>query len=229
MLLKGQLAATTDPNMVQFISKEPNAKVIYIGDPIGYEDYIRANGIIVATALVPDYKALDADINGDMNQFMQLYYTQLSEKYSMMYFATILAALVVGKNILLFFPPDSTGLHYQEVLLGFIFNKLGIQTRTDNVKFGYNDAFTPTNAALMYDFNVVDPPTYLRLAGESFVNMIPKLVYDMHIPVADPSVFRSKEMYDYLNSYRINLLKTDKPLIKPFVREIVVNAGSNRT
>ena len=57
MLLKGQLAATTDPNMVQFISREPNAKVIYIGDPIGYEDYIRANGIIVATALVPDYKA----------------------------------------------------------------------------------------------------------------------------------------------------------------------------
>ena len=104
----------------------------------------------------------------------------------------------------------------------------GIQTRTPEIPFGYNDVYTPNNAALMYHYNVIDPQTYLRLAGETFFNMSDKLAFDLRIPVSDPGVFKSKEMYDYLNSYRLNLLKTDQPLIKPFTREVISNVSGNR-
>ena len=53
------------------------------------------------------------------------------------------------------------------------------------------------------------------------MNMIPKLVFDMGIPVSDPSELNTKQMFDYINGYRINLLKTGQPLIKPFTREVV--------
>ena len=57
--------------------------------------------------------------------------------------------------------------------------------------------------------------------------MIPKLAYDLKIPVSSPYDYSSKEMYNYLNDYRIRLLNSDQLLEKPFTREVCVNAGSN--
>lgn len=221
MLFKGQLAATYDPNLVQYISAEPNSKIIFLGDPAGYEDQIRYYHMITASPLVPDYSVLEADINGNDAEFIARYNAYLSNEPAVMYFATIMAALMLGKNILLYFPPDIQGLKYPDALLNYIVQVYGIQTRTENIPFGYNEVYTPNNASLMYKYNVINPQTYLTLAGEMFMNMIPKLVFDMGIPVSDPSELNTKQMFDYINGYRINLLKTGQPLIKPFTREVV--------
>lgn len=229
MLFKGELASTSDPSIIQFIASEPNSKIIFVGDPAGYEDQIRFYRMIMASPFVPDYQVIEADVNGDMNEFNTKYNLYLSSDPARMYFATIIAALIVGKNILLFFPPEVKGLQYPNALLTHILMNYGIQTRTPEIPFGYNDAYTPNNAALMYHYNVIDPQTYLRLAGETFFGMSDKLAFDLRIPVSDPVIFKSKEMYEYLNSYRLNLLKTDQPLIKPFTREVVSNVSGNRT
>lgn len=227
MLFKGQLASTSDPNMVQYISAEPNAKIIFVGDPVGYEDHIRYFRMIMGSPFIPDYSCIEADINGDANEFNNKYNMYLSSEPAKMYFATIMAALIVGKNILLFFPPEIKGLQYPNALLNHIMVNYGIQTRTQNIPFGYNDAYTPKNAAMMYAYNVIDPQTYLRLAGETFLSMSDKLVMDMQIPISDMRALQSKELYDYLNNYRLKLLSTDQPLIKPFTREVIINDNSN--
>lgn len=220
MLFKGQLAATYDPNLVQYIAAEQNSKIIFLGDPSGYEEQIRYYHMITASPLVPDYSVLEADINGNEAEFIARYNSYLSNEQAVMYFATIMAALMLGKNILLYFPPDVQGLKYPDALLNYIVQSYGIQTRTENIPFGYNEAFTPNNAALMYRYNVIAPQTYLTLAGETFMNMIPKLSFDMGIPVSDPSEFNTRQMFEYINNYRINLLKTGQPLVKPFTREV---------
>lgn len=222
MLFKGQLAATYDPNMVQYIAAEPNSKIIFLGDPVGNEEQIRYYHMITASPLVPDYSVLEADINGNEAEFIARYNAYLSSDQASMYLATIMAALIVGKNILLYFPPDIQGLKYPDALLNFILQAYGIQTRTETIPFGYNENYTPRNASIMYKYNVIDPQTYLRLAGETFVSMIPKLAFDIGIPVSGPSDFSAQPMIDYINNYRINLLKTDQPLVKPFTREVVL-------
>ena len=192
MLFKGELATASDPSMLQFIAAEPNSKIIFVGDPTGYEDQIRFYRMIMASPFVPDYQCIEADINGDMNEFNTKYNLYLSSEPARMYFATIIAALIVGKNILLFFPPEVKGLRYPNALLTHILMTYGIQTRTSHIPCGYNDAYTPTNAALMYHYNVNDPQTYLRLAAYKFFNLSAKLAFDLRIPVSDTGVFNPK-------------------------------------
>lgn len=227
MLFKGQLAATYDPNLAQCIAAEPNSKIIFLGDVTGNEEQIRYYHMITASPLVPDYSVLESDVNGNDAEFNARYNMYLSSEPAVMYFSTIMAALMLGKNVLLYFPPDIHGLRYPSVLLNHIVQVYGIQTRTENIPFGYNEAFTPNNAALMYRYNIINPQTYLTLSGDTFVNMIPKLSFDIGIPVSDPSQFNNPQLIEYINNYRINILKTGKPLIKPFTREVICNANND--
>ena len=227
MKFSGELAATYNPGILQYIAAEPNSKIVFVGDPAGYENIIRSYGIIMATPLVPDYNTLEAEINGNIGEFRAKYDIYLSSEPAVMYFATIMTAMLFGKNILLFFPPETKGLNYPNALLDHLFTKYGIQTRTETIPFMYNDNLTPVNVSLMYNYNTIAPQIYLKLAGDSFVKMIPKLAYDLKIPVSSPYDYSSKEMYNYLNDYRIKLLNSDQLLEKPFTREVCVNAGSN--
>lgn len=225
--IQGELAATNDPNLVQYIAQDQNAKIIFIGDPAGYNQQVLSMHLIVAGPLAPDYTVMEADVNGNQSEFAQKYSLYLQSEPAKMYFATIIAALMLGKNILLFFPPEGAGLKYPDYLLQYILSVYGIQTRTDNVQFAYNDQYTPQNVAFLYNYNLVDPQTYLKYAGESFVNMIPKLAYDIRIPTRSPMDFKSPQMIEYINAYRVNILNTGQHLIKPFTREVVSYASGN--
>lgn len=227
MKFSGELAVSSDPNILQYIAAEPNTKIVFVGDPAGYENMIRSYGMIMATPLVPDYNVLEAEINGNMAEFQTKYDMYLSSEPAVMYFATIMTALLLGKNILLFFPPETQGLNYPNVLLSHIFVRYGIQTRTQTLPFKYNDNLTPSNTAIMYQYNTISPQIYLKLAGDSFVAMIPKLVFDLNIPIRDQYDYSSKELYNYINEYRNSLLNTDQLLVKPFTREVCGNASSN--
>lgn len=227
MKFSGELAVSSDPNILQYIAAEPNTKIVFVGDPAGYENMIRSYGMIMASPLVPDYNVLEAEINGNMAEFQAKYDMYLSSEPAVMYFATIMTALLLGKNILLFFPPETQGLNYPNVLLTHILTRYGIQTRTQTLPFRYNDNLTPSNTALMYNYNTISPQIYLKLAGDSFVTMIPKLAFDMNIPISNQYDYSSKELYDYLNEYRNRLLNTDQLLVKPFTREVRGNASGN--
>ena len=227
MKFSGELAVSSDPNILQYIAAEPNTKIVFVGDPAGYENMIRSYGMIMASPLVPDYNVLEAEINGNMAEFQAKYDMYLSSEPAVMYFATIMTALLLGKNILLFFPPETQGLNYPNVLLTHILTRYGIQTRTQTLPFRYNDNLTPSNTALMYNYNTISPQIYLKLAGDSFVTMIPKLAFDMNIPISNQYDYSSKELYDYLNEYRNRLLNTDQLLVKPYTREVRGNASGN--
>lgn len=219
-LINAQLAATSDMNLVQSISAEPNAKIIFVGDPAGFENIINYYRMIPATVLVPDYAAMEADINGDYNEFLQKYTFCLQSVPAINFFVTIIAALNQGRNILLFFPPEAGGLKYPTALLEYIFRVYGIQTRTEQIPFMFNENYAQYNIDLLYSYNIIGPAQYLLLSGDKFT-MVNKLIQDLRIittQLADPNAINL--IRNELNEYRLRMENYGGYLERPFSREV---------
>ena len=103
----GAILYTNDINQVQMASVDPNTKILFISDPEGYQDIIRQFRLVTAPAWVPDYNVMEADLNGDPNEFAFKYLDYLNRPEAQVMFATILLALYQKKNLVLFFPPES--------------------------------------------------------------------------------------------------------------------------
>lgn len=213
--INGQLAYTSDLNLVQLMVQDGKSKVIYVGDPIGQEQTIQFYNMVIGSILIPDYNTMECEINGDINGFVNKYCQYLSSESPNMFIRTIIAALYKGTNVLLFFPPQAQGLKYPEILLNYLFEYHGIQCGGPDRQFMYNHAFDNINAASLYNMNIISPQEYLLLAGPNFMEMANKIADDMGIYVNNVG-----ELFNYLSEYQQRLMNSDKILIKPFSREV---------
>lgn len=210
-IIKGQMAMSSDLGLVQSLVQDPNTKAVFVGDPTGYEDIIKSTGFVVASSLVPDYRIMEFDINGEYDKFTATYFEYLKQETPSMMLATILYALNKGRNIILFYPPQADGLHYPIVLANFICSFFGIVVSNGTIPFQYNPAYDWSIAGLMYRFNLLSPQQYLLWAQDSFTMFADKLAYDLNLQNV-----QGQDIIQYLTNYRNSMLQENKILIKPF-------------
>lgn len=217
-LIKGQLGATFDIGLVQVVAPEPNTKIVFVGDSVGYEDIIKMYNMVHGSILMPDYPTMEADINGDNTEFHQRYYTLLETEVPRMFFASLFTALYQGKNIMIYFPKEAKDLKYPYALLSYIASMYGIQAAIDSVRFQLSPAIVNV-AYVMYYFNLILPNQFIILSGDYYTKMLPKLATDMgmgHI-LGDPQ--KEQFFIQQINAYRDSMLRSGKYLNKPFMRE----------
>ena len=220
MLINNSIAATMDVKVVEYnVYNNPNWKVIFIGDTIGYDNVIKMYNILVASPLVPDYNTMEADIEGYIWEFKSKYENILKSKDAMQYFATILAALHMGKFILLFFPTESEGLKYPIELLSHVAHYYGITVAFPEmgIQFNYDCNFNSFNANILYAYNLIVPEDYLLYTDPNEINYT-KVVMDIGLPIRNNTSFET--VRDWVLSYRNRIIKANKPLIRPFNLEV---------
>lgn len=218
-MIRGYMAYTNNINVVANEAARPDCKVVFVGDTIGYENIINQFNMLVASALLPSYETMEADIEGTPEEFVYKYTNELStNSIALQYIYTIVTALHCGRYILLFFPPESEGLKYPLALLRIIQSTTGITTADDRgtIPFQYNPAFNSMNANMMYNFNLIGPVEYLLWTNEYDI-MYNKVVMDMHLPLS----FNANDRYtiEWINNYRNRMIQAQKPLTKPFIVE----------
>lgn len=220
MLINGSIAATTDPKVVEYnVFNNPNCKAIFVGDTVGYENMISYYHILVASPLVPDYSVMEADIEGSPWEFSMKYRDYLQNQQATQYFITILAALHMGKFILLFFPPESNGLNYPSELLRFMNDVYGITAAYPEMglPYMYNPRFDDFDANMMYSYNLMTPEDYLQYVTPQTINY-QKVAMDLRLPIRENTSFES--VSNWILQYRDRILKANKPLLKPFMLEV---------
>ena len=220
MFINGSIAATMDPKVVEYNSmNNPNCKVIFVGDTVGYDDMIRYYRILVASPFVPDYNVMEADIEGTIYEFRQKYAEYLSSPAAVQYFATILTALHIGKFILLFFPPETNGLKYPIELLSYFAMRYGFTVAFPEmgIQFAYDYSFNEYNASLLYEYNLITPEDYIQYMSPNNINYA-KVVVDMRLPVKPNTNIET--VVNWILGYRDRILKANKPLIRPFNLEV---------
>lgn len=218
--------ATMDPKLVEYNAlNNNNCKIIFVGDTTGYDDMIRYYHILTASPLVPDYTVMEADIEGTLLEFQAKYTAYLQSSAATQYFITILAALHMGRQILLFFPPECQGLKYPLQLLNHISTMYGITVGFPEygITFSYDIRYDPQNANLMYAYNLITVEEYLLFSGKNPIDYN-KVIIDLHL-FGDKDC-TINDFVSFIDAYRNNIVQAGKPLIRPINMEVPHHVNS---
>lgn len=126
----GTCYLVTDHNMIQNLAYQSRIVSITEGNPFG-------NAIQVAEAsiLMPPYQAMLAQIDGNMDKFVQEYTMYLASTEAVNTFIGIIGkALLNGVNITLFVPHDEAQL-FINILLEYMMAAFGIVVGTESRQF----------------------------------------------------------------------------------------------
>lgn len=219
-LFSGELGFTTNIQLVKSVSLDPNVKIIYVGDTLGAENLISYYQMIPGTLLVPEFSVMEADVNGDMQEFVEKYYAQLSNEPAFSYLITLLTAMHRGKNVLIYIPPEAGGLKYPTVLAQFIDERFGIQSAWDNIPFAFKPEYTVYDADMMYSINLLGPYEYISIVPEPSVPALKKLSYDLMCAVDfnDPKQIKNFVIFLLQNKEASVHVNPKIPITRPFGR-----------
>lgn len=220
MLINNSMLATMDIKTVEYnIANNPNCKVIFVGDTMGYENIINSYRLLVASPLVPDYSVMEADIEGTAMEFKFKYISLLETEAAAQYFMTIIAALNRGKFIILFFPPESNGLKYPTELIRFFAERYGIVAAFPEMglQFSYDIRYDDFNAGLLYSCDLISVQEYLVYAHVNTLN-VRKIIFDLRLPVKPNTSIDT--VIKWISDYRDRIIRANKPLIRPFNLEV---------
>ena len=221
-LFSGELGFTTNIELVKSVAMDPNVKIIYVGDTLGAENIISYYQMIPGTLLVPEFSVMEADINGNMQEFVSKYYMQLSNEPAFSYLITLLTAMHRGKNILIYIPPEAGGLKYPTVLAQFIDERFGIQSAWDSIPFMFKPEYTTFDADMMYNINLLGPFEYIDIVPEPSAPSLQKLSYDLMCAVDFNDANQIKNFAKFLVQVRETnaSMNSQIPISRPFGRSM---------
>jgi len=169
--MNGKLYISSDFGDVRNVIANGTTVVALVDDA---EKYRYINCVIMGN-LLPPYESLSAEIDGDTQTSAAIYYSYLMSKINVI--ANILAALNMGKNILLFVPEEeSMNFGFVNVLISFFLNVFGIK-----IQCRFNDYYEISN----------EPIFVARRADALFVNEL--IQFDVYCAMMPQGVLPSEE------------------------------------
>lgn len=217
----GSLLRTNNITEVQMASVNPNVKVLFVSDPEGYQDIIRQFRMVVASAWVPDYNVMEADLNGDITEFTYKYLDYLNRPESQVLFATILLALYQKKDLVMFFPPEALDFKYPDTLMQYIFDNYGICVGNDRCRAEFNQAYNDRIYSILYSYSFIPVQDFILGTNTMDMDDLVKVINDLQIPMdrEKMNIFYSnpKPILDFIESYKQSMIQSQKILFKPMI------------
>lgn len=214
MMELGAFLVTNNIQEVQMASVNPNARILFVSDPEGYQDLIRQFRMILVSAWVPDYNVMEADLNGDPNEFACKYLDYLNRPEAQAMFATILLALYQKKDLIMFIPQEAWEFKYPNFLIQYIYNNYGIAVSNQHTSF--NEAFADKIASILYAYDFITVQDFILHTNSMTSNDLFKVMGDLNIPLL-LDLNNPKPILDYIERYKQSMLKENKILIKPCI------------
>lgn len=215
---KASLLATSDINFIMTASMDPNTKILYLGDPVGAQDIIKGYRLIVAGPWVPDTTVMESDLNGVYEEFCARYTDYLNSNESQMLLATLVKALYIGKNVILFFPPETSEFKYPQFLLQYLQNFAGLCAATPNNNgFFFDTRFNDRISYLMYYYNIITPQEFILMTESMDISSLSKLIMDLCIPIEGDITKNPKPLLDWIETYKQTMISNKIEMDKPFI------------
>lgn len=216
MQIKGNIYITTDINLIMSIADDVNnpTEIVFIGEPD--QNLVKRIRGIIGSVILPSYNTVRAILDNNPN-FVNMYKKDLSQEYPMTFLATIIKALIMGKNILLYMTKDEHEMYFS-VLQSFILETFGIVIGNEQKQPAYSNKFDANVCNILYSFSLMTMPEYMfsyPINMEIPQNIIRKMIYEYNPYVTVTSYEGYKQ---YFEDYRKDLLKYKRPLIIPIRR-----------
>ena len=202
--INAPMILTSNIVAVQCHIGDPNVKTVFVGDLANYDENAIINyGMIPASILLPDYDTMALEVNGDISSYESRYHAYLDSGTAFEMILALIAALMKGTAIILFVPPEASGLMYPITLMEHFLYRFGIQIAFENIPFAYQENFTPIIVKYMYLNDLITPVEYLYYAGSSWctAEILKKLTADSRL------VLTEQEAYAYFSNMQADILK----------------------
>lgn len=215
----GSLLRTNNITEVQMASVNPNTKILFVSDPEGYQDIIRQLRMVVASAWVPDYNVMEADLNGDINEFTLKYLDYLNRPESQVMFATILLALYQKKDLVMYFPPEALDFKYPDTLMQYIYDNYGICVGNSSYRPEFNQLYSDRIYSILYSYSFIPVQDFILGTTTMDINDLVKVIQELQIPIDSTKniYLNPKPVLDYIEAYKQSMLQTQKILFKPMI------------
>lgn len=195
-MMKGTIYITNDINYAN--SAIINSRIVAIGEID--EMTLRALNGVRGSIILPPYTAIEAELDNDVNRFVQIY-TQYLDSYEVQSFiAVIIKAIHSGINILLYLSPDESEMGYSRAFMEYM-KRYGMVIGTVNSPFMYDVSFDGINLSLMYMNDLISEEELLVLYPIQL--LIPDIVCNkLAINLHPYGVTNLQEASLYFNNYK---------------------------
>ena len=189
MFLTGRIDITDNlPFVVQAVqNQDPSVVVINLDEDS--QQLKKCHNVLGGTELLPGVNALMAEIDGDEQTYDYLYSMQFQDPFVVQYVSAIIAALHIGKNILMYYPTlDPAETKTVPKLIDQFWNNFGIGIGLLGYNIGvYDNTKINIWAKMLYTARVIGPMEFLAsYPGECSLDgpIMELLLADIR-PVAD--------------------------------------------
>lgn len=208
--MNGKLTILTDLNAVN--SLPPFVNVIYMGDTSNIQ--ISPNGVL-GRCMLPSYEASLAYFDArNVQMFERMYTMQLNNDHTIREFiATLLKALQLGKQMVIYLTPDEYNMYYTLIHNVFVTNYgIYIENPMVNIPYLVDGAKHNNGLSLMLENDIITLDEFMRMLdttnpslSEGMIIMVAKL---MNIPIYNEFDMKNTTEFVY-NTARIsqNLLE----------------------
>lgn len=221
-MFNGSIYVTSDIDMALNLSTT-HTIICVSGETDQYQDFIRATNASIGTILLPPYEAVAAKLDGNIEQFNNVYVSYLSQSEPLMFMSIVLRALYNGKNILLYITKDELQMGYMNTLAQYFRYNFGIIFGSEHNQYYFDHNYLPQALSIMYMNDLMTgyellssfPPNIdLRVVN---VNMVSKLAIEIspYIESGDMDSYAN-----YFNSYINNINKYNKDIIIPIRKDV---------
>ena len=200
-MITGTLYFTSDTNVVfDFVRQDPQNNVVVAISQNVDPQFVNQCGALVASILTPTYECFMHEVNNDMDGFCTMYYEHLNRKECMDYIASILKALTVGKNNILYATPDEAQTNYVNVFKAYLAQTFGIVCGDQYIQFSWMQNYFINIAMTLYMFDLYTSHDLFEAwkmvpTVEFNDGLILKLIRELNPPV--PSNYTLQEYNQY--------------------------------
>lgn len=150
-MMNGTITIVADPNIALNASRNNNTKIIVIsGNMQEMDPFIQATNASLVSVLLPPPSASMMEIDGNIQGYMESYYSHLNSGNAFMFVCIILRAVYNDMNVILYTTPEEGQLSFMQVLAQFFHRQFGIVMASINNQYLFDYNYFPTILEIMY-------------------------------------------------------------------------------
>lgn len=207
-----------DPNV---LTMNPNSRIIFIGDCSDTTFMQSVNGF-PASLFNPPFEAIVANIDGDYNNFANIYMNYLASNNDVNEFIVtiIQVSAIMGIPVILYLTKDEYELYYN-ILHMFLEQKYGLVIGNPylNLQGQINDMSLQNLIQYMYVNDYIDVETFLRLNQLPYTDMVMnKLISNFDLGFASDLNLTAEQYSNIFNGYKDDLINKGRIIRQPLIK-----------
>lgn len=201
-MFNGVIYLTCDDRLFMESIANGYAGVIISGNIPNNHPLVTTTGASIGSLLLPPPTASMAEVDGDVQRYINIYREHLYQQNQMEFISALLAGIYKGRNIIIYMTPEEFQMSFPITLLQFFTDTFGVNIGTETRPFSINPNTTSTILCMMYLNNMINAQEFFQGQPKYLiepVDMIANKLFLEQLPYINPNPSITDIVEYYIN------------------------------